>query len=104
MINCFNHEKLDLTTGSSFLPKGVLKDDCILRKILRSRVEMRSFIKVAWFEIVSPKKERGLCVPNIFYCNKANMARHLWDVASNKDSVGSMVPHLYLEGEECMGL
>lgn len=67
MINCFNHEKLDLTTESSFLPKGVLKDDCILRKILRSSVEMRrAAAKVAWSEIVLPKKEGGLHVPNIF--------------------------------------
>lgn len=44
-----------------------------------------------------PKSEGGLGIPDIFISNKANMAKHLWDLAHKKDSlwVGDMVSHVY---------
>lgn len=71
------------------LPKKILKDvDAILRKFLWSGTAMRRVTaKVAWGDICLPKKEGGLGIPNIYVVNKANIVKHLWDLARKKDSL-----------------
>ena len=43
--------------------------------------------KVASGDICLPKKEGGLGIPNATVVNKANMVKHLWNLARKKDSL-----------------
>lgn len=52
--------------------------------------------KVAREEVCSPKKEGGLGVKNILVWNKAQMIRHLWDLARKKNSLWVKWGHTYM--------
>ena len=49
-----------------------------------SKRKMGLRTKVALSEVCCPKKEGGLGIRSFFYCNKASMIRHLWNIASKK--------------------
>ena len=86
------------------LPKKNLKDvDDILRKFLWSGNAIRKVTaKVAWGDICLPKKEGGLRIPNIYVVNKANMVKHLWDLARKKDSLWVKWCHTYIIKDKCL--
>lgn len=64
----------------------MLKDiDDTMRNFLWGGSEVRkNAAKVAWVDVCMLKKG-GLGIPNILDSNKANMARHLRNLASKKD-------------------
>ena len=86
------------------LPKRILKDiDGVMRRFMWGGVDMRrTSARVAWSEVCLPKKGGGLGIPNIFYCNKASMARHLWDLASKKDTFWVKWCHIYMLRNQCL--
>lgn len=74
----------------------MIKDiDFILRNFFWSGPDLSKRVaKMAWVDVSVPKKEGGVGIPNIHMCNRANMAQHLWNLASKKDTLSEMVPHL----------
>lgn len=62
----------------------------------------RTAAKVAWADACVPKCEGGLGIPDIFTCNKANMAKHLWDLARKKDSHWVKWCHMFMIKDKCL--
>ena len=55
-----------------------------------------------WDDICKPKKEGGLGIPSIYVVNKANMIKHLWDLACKKDSLWVKWCHTYIIKGSCL--
>lgn len=54
---------------------------------------------VAWELVCRPKKEGGLGIHNVYDWNKAAVAKLVWHIAQNKESLWMQwVNHLYLKG------
>ena len=62
----------------------------------------RTNAKVAWSDVCLPKIEGGLGVPNSVVNNKANMVKHIRDLASKKDSLWVKWCHIYLLRGKCL--
>lgn len=71
------------------LPKGICDDiDKMLKRFLWHTNEGKSFkFSVSWKEVCMQKSEGGLGLKSLHIWNEALMAKHLWNVISNKDSL-----------------
>lgn len=71
------------------LPKAVSDDiERIIRGFLWCQGEYkRGKAKVRWNEVCKPKKQGGLGFKDLYTWNVALMAKHVWNVASDKQSV-----------------
>lgn len=71
------------------LPKIVIKEiDKILKGFLWCQGELsRGKAKVAWKQVCRPKNEGGLGIKDLEQWNEVLMAKHLWNVASRKESI-----------------
>lgn len=71
------------------LPKTVIKDiDKLLKGFLWCQGELsKGKAKVAWKVVCCPKSEGGLGIKDLEQWNEILMAKHLWNVASRKDSI-----------------
>ena len=73
-----------------------------LRAFLWAGVSTRKVtVKVAWNDICLPKDEGGLGIPNIIVANRAYMAKHIWDLASKKDTLWVKWCHTYMIKDKC---
>lgn len=72
-----------------FLPKTVTNDiDRLLKDFLWSQGEkVRGKAKIAWKSICRPKEQGGLGFKPLENWNNVLMVKHLWNVASKKDSL-----------------
>ena len=71
------------------LPKAVIKDiDKLLKGFLWCQGELsKGKAKVAWKIICRPKCEGGLGIKELEQWNEVLMTKHLWNVASNKQTI-----------------
>ncbi|GJZ50731.1 RNA-directed DNA polymerase, eukaryota, reverse transcriptase zinc-binding domain protein [Tanacetum coccineum] len=71
------------------IPKTVIKEiNGILKRYLWSNSESaRGKAKVAWKQVCKPKDCGGLGVKDLEKWNEALLAKHLWNIASKKDSL-----------------
>ncbi|GJR19680.1 putative ribonuclease H-like domain-containing protein [Tanacetum coccineum] len=71
------------------IPKTVIKEiNGILKRYIWSNSESaRGKAKVAWKQVCKPKDYGGLRVKDLEKWNKALLAKHLWNIASKKDSL-----------------
>ncbi|VFQ88357.1 unnamed protein product [Cuscuta campestris] len=74
----------------------------VLNRIIslcRSFLWGSKFYKVAWDDICKPKEEGGLGIRNSFVWNQALLAKNLWNIASNKETLWVQWVHsVYLQG------
>ncbi|GJX71997.1 RNA-directed DNA polymerase, eukaryota, reverse transcriptase zinc-binding domain protein [Tanacetum coccineum] len=71
------------------LPKAVVKEiDRLLKGFLWCQGNIsKGKAKVAWKLVCRPKKEGGLGIKNLSIWNEVLMAKHLWNIACNKESL-----------------
>ncbi|KAJ9561653.1 hypothetical protein OSB04_006813 [Centaurea solstitialis] len=72
----------------SFPAAVLLEIERLIRDFLWSRGESsRGRYRVAWSDICSPLRAGGLGIKNLAMWNKALLAKHVWNLASNHDSL-----------------
>ncbi|GJZ33992.1 RNA-directed DNA polymerase, eukaryota, reverse transcriptase zinc-binding domain protein [Tanacetum coccineum] len=82
--------KMQVYWASMFiLPKSVIKD---INKLLKGFLWCQGNLskgkaKVAWKQVCKPKDEGGLGIKDLSTWNEVLMAKHLWNVASRKESL-----------------
>ncbi|GKB34451.1 RNA-directed DNA polymerase, eukaryota, reverse transcriptase zinc-binding domain protein [Tanacetum coccineum] len=71
------------------LPKSVIKEiDKLLKGFLWCQGELsKGKAKVAWKQICRPMDEVGLGIKSLEVCNEVLMTKHLWNVATLKESL-----------------
>ncbi|GJV32919.1 RNA-directed DNA polymerase, eukaryota, reverse transcriptase zinc-binding domain protein [Tanacetum coccineum] len=71
------------------LPKSVVNDiNKLLKGFLWCQGELsKGKAKVAWKQVCKPKDEGGLRIKNLSLWNEVLMAKHLWNVATMKESL-----------------
>ncbi|PWA82932.1 reverse transcriptase domain, Reverse transcriptase zinc-binding domain protein [Artemisia annua] len=71
------------------LPKAVIKDiNKVFKGFLWNSGELKKGkAKVSWKQVCKPKSEGGLGIKDLEAWNEVLMSKHLWNLASNKDSV-----------------
>ncbi|GJW64567.1 RNA-directed DNA polymerase, eukaryota, reverse transcriptase zinc-binding domain protein [Tanacetum coccineum] len=71
------------------LPKSVVNDiNKLLKGFLWCQGELsKGKAKVAWKQVCKPKDEGGLGIKNLSLWNEVLMAKHLWNVATMKESL-----------------
>ena len=72
-----------------FLPKAITKDiDCLLKDFLWSQGEkIKGKAKIAWKNVRKPKNCGGLGFKPFEQWNNVLMMKHIWNIASKKDTL-----------------
>ncbi|GKF09163.1 RNA-directed DNA polymerase, eukaryota, reverse transcriptase zinc-binding domain protein, partial [Tanacetum coccineum] len=89
-INCFCSSINACVLGSVFLlPKTVVNDieKLFKRFIWNNGESCKGKAKVAWAEVCKPKDQGGLGFKSLELWNKTLLVKHLWNVASRKESL-----------------
>lgn len=66
------------------LPKLVISD---INKILKGFLWCQGKAKIAWKQVCKPKVEGGVGIKDLELWNETLMTKHLWNVASSKESL-----------------
>lgn len=89
LIRSVLHSIQAFWTSVFTLPASVLDDvERIMRQFLWKGTPLgRGGAKVAWEDVCCPKAEGGLGIRNIKQCNRASMAKYIWILFSDKQSL-----------------